>query len=355
MNSRFTYFTPLFVFLFFFLLVFLSRSLRLERSDAFVADEVAVLHLAERTPLADLIDHLSQLEVRFDEEELRWAAGLLGWRNFNPGRYEIQGSLGYDELLSRIALGIQDPAAVTILPGTTVGRLSASLGRQLRADSTQFAAIFSDSSRLAAELGITPERLFARMMPDTYHFYWTSDPEAVVRRVAREYETRMSRFAAEIESHSLDAEEILTLASIVEWEARHDHEKPRVSGLYLNRLRNRMRLQADPTIIYALGEHRRLLYQDYELDHPYNTYRFSGLPPGPITNPGMASLEAVIRPEKHDYLYMVASPDGGHVFTRTFDEHRLASAEWRRWLQEQYRIRARMEREREAQERAQTR
>ncbi|MDX1591417.1 MAG: endolytic transglycosylase MltG, partial [Balneolaceae bacterium] len=109
-----------------------------------------------------------------------------------------------------------------------------------------------------------------------------------------------------------------------------------------------MPLQADPTVLYALGERRRLLFEDYQYQHPYNTYLYRGLPPGPITNPDEASINAVLNPEDHGYYYMVATPDGTHRFSRTFEEHRQASDEWRRWIREQYRIRDQREREESA-------
>ncbi len=111
-----------------------------------------------------------------------------------------------------------------------------------------------------------------------------------------------------------------------------------------------MRLQADPTINYVIGERRRILYEDYKIDHPYNTYINSGLPPGPITNPSLSSIEAALYPENHDYLYMVASPDGSHDFSETFEEHKRKSAKWRQWLQEQYRIKRQREQERNSEE-----
>ena len=153
-----------------------------------------------------------------------------------------------------------------------------------------------------------------------------------------------NRYADQISQSRYSLSEIVTLASIVEMEAKVADEKPRIAGLYLNRLSRNMLLQADPTVIYAVGERRRLLFKDYRVDHPYNTYLYAGLPPGPITNPDESSIRAVLQPEEHDYFYMVASPNGSHRFSRTFEEHRQASEEWRRWIQEQYRIRDELER-----------
>lgn len=339
------------VFLVVFLVFYLSRETRISSSRAIVSETGAVLFLEERTGIDELIGHLSDLEVQFNETELRWVASLLGWRNFSPGRYEIPESSAYQDLLSRIALGIQDLAAVTIPPGIDKGRLARVLGNQLESDSSQFASVFTDSSDLVLELGHSPQTLLSRMLPDTYNIYWTSPPERVIRRIYNEFNRRVTdRRQEEIDANELDLEDLVTLASIIEWEASAGSEKRRISGLYWNRLRRNMRLQADPTVIYALGEHRRLLYDDYRFDHPYNTYIIRGLPPGPITNPDLASIEAAIDPEEHDYLYMVARPGGGHAFSSTFEEHQLASAEWRRWIREQFRIRDERERLQEIEE-----
>lgn len=328
------------VFILTFLLFFLSREGRLNSPESVYIEQPATIFLDSRISLDELIEVLHEYEADFSEDELRWASQLLGWRWFNTGRYDLTGHYSYQELLSKLALGLQDHAAVTIPSGSSKQRLSAALGRQLRAESDDFLSILQDEETLAAELGLTTEELFARLLPDTYNFYWTTSPERVIRRIYQEFERRVAdRYIDEIEQQDLTLDELVTLASIVEWEAAHNEEKAMISGLYHNRLQRNMRLQADPTVIYALGEHRRLLYEDYRVDHPYNTYRIQGLPPGPITNPDLHSIQAAIFPEDHDYLYMVASPGGGHVFSRTFDEHRQASAEWRRWIQEQYRLR----------------
>ncbi len=294
-----------------------------------------------------LITKLNDLDVDFDDEELAWAANTLGWRNYQAGRYVLTNEDSYSAFLSKLGRGIQDPGPVTILPGLDADRLSRNLSRQLRADSLSFRQIFQDSSEIAIEFDLTAEQLFSRMLPETYEMYWTSSPEQVVRRIYSEFERAvLEQYENEIEQNSLNLDEIITLASIVEWEARLNEEKPKISGLYLNRLEENMRLQADPTVLYALGERRRLLYRDYEFDHPYNTYQIRGLPPGPITNPDLNSIRAVLFPEEHDYLYMVATPEGRHRFSETYSEHQQASEEWREWLREQYRIKR--EREQEA-------
>ena len=184
------------------------------------------------------------------------------------------------------------------------------------------------------------------MFPETYRVYWTSTPKEIIRRVLSEFNESVTEpFTEEANEKGYTISEILTMASIVEWEAKIEEEKPVIAGLYWNRIDRRMRLEADPTVNFALGERRRLLFEDYKYQHPFNTYLNRGLPPAPITNPSLSTIIATLRPADHDYLYMVANPEGGHEFSRTFAEHQEASERWRKWLREQYRIKRQQERE----------
>ena len=278
-----------------FAVTFGSRYSRLYNNEAITATENDSLLVYERIGLEELYQKLDSANVVFDRAELTWAASLLGWRNFRSGRYEINGQISYQKLLSNMARGIQDPLNVVVHGGLDIPRLSQRLARQMKADSASFSDQFTDSSEVALELGLTGEKLFGRMLPDTYQLYWTRSAENTVRRIYDEFNSRIAEsMAEEIEKSPFSLNEIVTLASIVEMESRHAEEKPTVSGLYINRLNRNMYLQADPTVLYAMGERRRLLFEDYKFDHPYNTYINPGLPPGPITNPDHASIRAVL-------------------------------------------------------------
>lgn len=324
-----------------------QRLSRLTNARAIHSPTPLSIYLQEETDLASLGTLLADSGVVRSREELVWAGRLLGWNRFSEGHYLIEGGYSYEVFLSRMARGIQDPVAVTILPGINRGRLVRSLSAQLRFDSLSLEGALGDTA-LLRQLGTNRRDLMGRMLPDTYSIYWTSPPESVLKRVVGEFEeVVLGEYGTRIEEVELSLNEVLTLASIVEWEATHEEEKDKISGLYWNRLNRGMRLQADATVNYALGERRRLLYEDYNYEHPYNTYRVDGLPPGPITNPSRSSIEAALYPADHDYLYMVARPDGYHVFSETFEEHKRQSAKWREWLEEQYRIKARQDSSRE--------
>lgn len=323
--------------------VITSRLMRLTGNEAIEFSAETQITFHEMSGLDDLESKLDSLSINYDSKELNWAATLLGWRKFQRGSYEFEGSYSYNDFLSKMTRGIQDPVEIVILPGITVERFSSVIANKMYFNTEELLSVFSDSVYLN-EKNLSSQELFGRMLPDTYSTYWTRTPEMIVDQILDEFDTRVRKqFDDRIEELEYDVDQIVTLASIVEWEAKFSEEKPRISGLYWNRLDRGMRLQADPTVNYALGERRRLLFEDYEYDHPYNTYVNRGLPPGPITNPSLDTIESTLYPEEHDYLYMVANPEGGHVFTKTFSEHQRESEKWRIWLREQYRIKRQQE------------
>jgi UPF0755 protein len=321
-----------------------NRSMRLHDPRALVATQnQAVLTFSDPADLSDLEQALNQSGVRYDQAELEWAARILGWRHFRSGRYVLDGVTDYDSFLSKMARGLQDPLKVTILPGIDWKHLTERLGSDLKAEQQDFLEASKDSAWLASK-GLNRNELFGRMLPNTYEIYWDIAPRRFYDRILTFFEQQITKpYADRAAELNKDIDEIVTLASIIEWEAFDNEEKAKISGLYWNRLRRGMRLQADPTVIYAIGERRRLLYKDYQYDHPYNTYQIRGLPPGPITNPSKSSIKAALYPADHNYLYMVATPERTHDFSRTYSQHQQKSQEWRRWLRKQYRIKRQKE------------
>ena len=341
---KFEFLIGVLAFLLITIVVFGSRQLRLGANNALVFNESSIIQIQESSNIDELILTLNSIDADFNESEFRWATRLLGWRVFKTGNYELSGEYPYEVFLSKLALGIQDPVDVVILPGISEQRFVESVSSKLQFDSTALQSVFEDSLFLA-EQNLSREELLGRMLPETYLMYWTSSPTEVVRRVLREFEEIVvDTYSEEASEQNKTIDDILTMASIVEWEAKLEEEKATISGLYWNRINSRMRLEADPTVNFALGERRRLLFEDYRFQHPYNTYLNRGLPPGPITNPSLSTIIATLRPEQHDYLYMVANPEGGHEFTRTFEEHQVVAEKWRKWLREQYRIKRAQER-----------
>ncbi|MDX1418826.1 MAG: endolytic transglycosylase MltG [Rubricoccaceae bacterium] len=284
-------------------------------------------------------------------------ATLTGWdQQVKPGHYRFESGASNWALMDKIRKGLRDPITLTIPPGTRPGRMARVLRNQLGTDSTAVVEALRDTA-FAESLGTDVAHLHGRLLAETFEVYWTDDAREALRRIHNRYERFWTEEReAKARALGLSPDEVLTLASIVEWEARHPEERPRIAGVYLNRLlgrtaAGRMRLQADPTVQYALmetdgGPMRRLLRVDYRFPHPYNTYLIDGLPPGPITNPSESSVDAVLDNEAHDYLFFVAEPggDGRHRFSRTATEHSQAADEWSRWLSEQVRLRRARER-----------
>jgi UPF0755 protein len=297
------------------------------------------------------IDSLNAAGLLASATSFRWAGTATGWRRqVKPGHYRFSEGASNREMLDKIRKGRQDPIRVTIPPGVRPHILAAVLNRQMDVDQEAFLAALRDPA-LATELETDTLHLFGYMRPNSFDIYWTTSPEGVVRRLKTEWDRFWTdQMQQQADNFGLSRDQVLTLASIVEWEARVPAERPTIAGLYLNRLlgrtpAGRMPLQADPTVQYAImrregGRMRRLFFTDYQIDDPYNTYRTSGLPPGPITNPSESSIRAVVEPETHDYLFMVARGDGSHVFSRTLAEHNRAARAYRTLMQERRREQA---------------
>ena len=222
--------------------------------------------------------------------------------------------------------GIQAPVKLVIPPARTSEELAAKLSKILLTDSASLADKFCDST-FCAEYKLTPQTLISIFIANTYEVYWTIKPEALVKRMKKEYDKFWTKARCKkAQAQGLDQLGVITLASIIQKETANDGEKPMVAGMYLNRLHKDMLLQADPTVIYANKDFsmRRVLNKHLTVDSPYNTYKYKGLPPGPICIPDMASVEAVLNPATHEYLYMCAKEDfsGTHNFAVTFAEHK---------------------------------
>jgi len=316
---------------------------RLYQKPAFTTGNAVELYLDQDMNGEELAEWLRSEDIGIRNDEFRWAQQRFRWSNYTAGHYRFDEEVSYNKLFSTLSNGLQDPIRLTLLPGQSKDQIIESISSSFRFDSTALAQSLEDSSFLAKSQADTQDVL-GRLYPATYQFYWTSSSKQVVERLLTTFEKKITpEMRSRLDEIDYSLQEILTLASIVEWEAKEDSEKSRISGLYWNRLRKGMKLQADPTVIYALGEHRRLTYKDYKIEHPYNTYLHACLPPGPVTNPSLSSIKAALFPEDNDYLYMVASPEGTHNFSTNYKEHQRKSAEWRRWIEKQYRIKRQRE------------
>ena len=246
-------------------------------------------------------------------------------RRYKVGHYRIGGNLGIIETVRMFALGIQTPVNIVVSEARTIPQLAGKLSRQIEADSLSLVATFNNKA-LRKELGYVQDSLIAMIIPNTYEVYWTITPEQFLRRMKRENEafwtpSRQQKLAAT----GLTRYEAMTLAAIVYEETKVRDEMPKIAGVYMNRLRKGMPLQACPTVKYAMGdfELRRILHKHLRYKSPFNTYINKGLPPAPICIPSIAAIDAVLNYERSGYLFFCARPefDGKHNFARTLREH----------------------------------
>ena len=261
-----------------------------------------------------------------------------------PGRYVIDTDCPNVYVARMLVFGWQTPQNMT-LSGTirTKGRLAQKIAAQMMVDSAAVDSALNDAEFLAG-YGFTPENVFAMVIPDTYQMYWTASVKEIFDRLKKEYDSFWT--SARLDAarrQNLSPMQVSVVASIVSGETLKDFEYPRIAGVYLNRYRKGMKLQADPTVCFCFNyELDRVLKKHLTVDSPYNTYKYAGLPPAPINVPPKACIDAVLNPEKHSYIYFCASPafDGTHRFAVSYSEHMKNARVFQRELTARRRARA---------------
>ena len=285
-----------------------------------------VIYIPTGSSYIQVLDSLkSNLTIK-NLKVLKWIAKKKSYQDkIKPGRYVINKSLSYNSLINMLRSGRQSPVKVTFNNVRTLNQIAGKIGRQLEADSVQIIDFLSDDSNYTQD-GFNKENIIALFIPDTYEFYWNTNAGELYARMLKEYrlfwnEKRLSK----AKGKGLDPKEVSILASIIDDEVVKPEEKPRIAGVYLNRLTRGMPLQACPTIKFALNDFSitRILKKYLIIDSPYNTYEHTGFPPGPIGCATIEGIDAVLNAEKHDYLYFAARADfsGYHNFSRTLSEH----------------------------------
>jgi UPF0755 protein len=257
----------------------------------------------------------------------RWVAIATGKdKKVQAGRYVFLNGMSISMMLHKLSHAEFEVTRLTVPEGFMLREIAGAVEREVEIDSARFYQAVCDPG-LARQLGISAPTLEGYLFPDTYLLSWPISSRDLARlmveRFREVYQEKVAKYANDV---GLSTNEIVALASIVQSEAQNESEMSRISAVYHNRLRKGLRLEADPTVAYALGGVRRgLHYSDLKVDSPYNTYRNKGLPPGPICSPGLASLIAAVRPlDGCDDLYFVAAGDGSHFFSKTHEEHMKA-------------------------------
>lgn len=290
------------------------------------SEEAVLLKINRNADFEQVRDSLVQRKIIKDLVTFSFVAKIMEYQEaVKPGLYNIEPKMTNRELVRLLRSGQQTPVNITFNNVRTDEDLAEKITRNLEIESTEFLQILQDSV-YAAKFGFNKQTVLSLFIPNTYEVYWNITAIDLFDRMYKEY----NRFwteerKAKASKLGLDPVEASTLASIVQAETAKADERPKVAGVYLNRLRINMPLQADPTLIYALGdfEIKRVLNIHKEIESPYNTYKYTGLPPGPINLPDISALEAVLNPQKHSYLYFCAKEDfsGYHAFATNLRDH----------------------------------
>ena len=282
---------------------------------------------------------LSESGVVQKTSSFRWVAEQKRYINrIKAGRYLLKNGMNNNELVNLLRSGRQTPVNVVFNNLRTKEQFAGTIAKQLELDSLSLLTAITDTSFLNP-LGLNDKTVVTLFIPNTYEFYWdVSIDKFLARMTAEHYHFWTDERKNKSKRLNLSLEQVSTLASIVEKETLKKDEQPMVAGLYLNRLRKGMKLESDPTIIFALGDFtvKRVLNKDLKIDSPYNTYKNKGLPPGPICIPSIQSIDAVLNKEEHEFIFMCAKDDfsGYHNFAKTYIGHLNNARKYRKALNE---------------------
>lgn len=244
-----------------------------------------------------------------------------------PGHYVLTAGMNNLELVNKLRAGDQDPVQVTFNNVRFADQLAGRIAGQIEADSLSLLNLMRDTAFLDS-LGVSPLSLFTIVIPDTYEFYWNTTARDFLKKMKEQSDNFWNKTREEqMKKLKFNRHQVITLASIVEKETNMNDEKARVAGVYINRLNKGWLLEADPTLVFAHGnfEIKRVLNIYKQIDSPYNTYMYMGLPPGPICLPSISSIDAVLNPEAHSYMFFCAREDfsGYHAFATTIEQHNV--------------------------------
>ncbi|MHC1705233.1 MAG: endolytic transglycosylase MltG [Tenuifilaceae bacterium] len=290
------------------------------------ANEDKYLYIRTGSDFESVVKQLEEDNILIDLESFIKTSKSLNYiKRVKPGRYRIKPKMSNREIVKMLINALQVPVRVTFINFRTPEQLAGKISRQIEADSISILALFQNPET-SIKYGFKQETFISMFIPNTYEFYWNTSAEGFFSKMKKAYDQfwtdKRKEKAKEV---GLTLDEVSTLASIIEEETVKIDERTKIAGVYINRLRKRMPLQADPTIKFAMGDFglRRLWTKHLEFKSPYNTYKNIGLPPGPINCPSISSIDAVLNYEIHQYLYFCAKDDfsGYHAFAKTLTEH----------------------------------
>lgn len=305
----------------------------------FRLNETAYIYIDSDKNYENVVSQLKEKANLPSEKVFELLSTRMNYPNtIKTGRYAIKNGMTMPDVIRMLRSGQQDPINLTFNNMRTKENLAGRLSQQLLIDSITILNALYDNEKIN-KLGFDENTIVAMFIPNTYEVYWDISIDNLLNRMKKEQERFWNaNRKLKAEKIGLSPLEVSTLASIVEEEATFADEYPIVAGLYLNRLRKGMRLEADPTVKFAIGDFglRRILYRHLEVESPYNTYKNKGLPPGPIRIPSIAAIDGTLSPQSHNYLFMCAKDDlsGRHNFAITHAEHARNAAAYQRALNE---------------------
>ncbi|MDN5200692.1 endolytic transglycosylase MltG [Fulvivirgaceae bacterium BMA10] len=302
-----------------------------------VEKEDSYLYIPGGASFKTVQDSLSEKEMVQDLVSFSFMAKLMKYQdNVKPGKYKLTKNMSNIEAIRLLRSGDQTPVNITFNNIRLRNELAEKITKELEMEANHFEVLLNDST-VASNYGFDKESFMVMFIPNTYEEYWTVSPDKLMERMNREYknfwtEERINK----AEALKMSPVEVSILASIVQAECSKHDELPKVAGLYINRLNRNIPLQADPTLIFAAQDFtiKRVLNKHKEIESPYNTYKYAGLPPGPISLPSIRAIDGVLNYEKHNFLYMCAKEDfsGYHNFASTLREHLNNARKYQRVL-----------------------
>ena len=301
--------------------------------------ETMYIYIDKNSDYEEVVDQLQEKATLPNGYIFRLLSDRMNYPNMvKTGRYAVEDGMTMPDLIRRLRSGSQAPINLTFNNIRTMESLAGRLSSQLMVDSISILNVLNDTS-VAANYGFNEQTFGAMFIPNTYEVYWDTSIESLINRMKKEYDAFWNADRrAKAEKIGLTPLEVTTLASIVEEEATYADEYPIVAGLYINRLNRGMRLEADPTVKFAVGDAslRRILFKHLEVESPYNTYKVDRLPPGPIRIPSTSAINATLSPAQHNYIFMCAKDDlsGRHNFAVTHAEHARNARAYQRALNE---------------------
>ena len=311
-------------------------SLKLFRSNTNKQFDQGYLYIPTGSNLDDVVAIIKAQHILNNTESFKWVASKMNFKNIKPGKYKITKGLSNIELVRLLRSGKQEPIKLTFQNIRLKTDFAGYIGKNFEIDSLAFLNML-DSIDLVRQYGFDEETIFCMFIPNTYEMYWNTSKEKFFERMQKEYvKFWHTERLAQAKAIGLSPVQASILASIVDQEALLNREMVRIAGVYMNRLNRGIKLEADPTVIFANGDFtvKRVLYKLLQKDSPYNTYKYNGLPPGPICMPSVAAIDAVLHFEKHNYIYFCAKEDfsGLHNFASNVSEHQMNAKKFQQAL-----------------------